>query len=183
MGGEPTCVVDLATGYDETHGERIYLPPGGCDLNLGIGSQPWSLVEVTVDVLLLVGRLLFGLIFLASAVGHLTQTEAMAGYAGSKGVPVPKVATLVSGVVILVGALLVILGLWGDLGALLLVLFLVPTAFLMHAFWKESGAMERQTEQIQFFKDLALAGGALVLLWLFTQVDVPFALGSPLFGG
>ena len=135
-----------------------------------------------MDVVLLLGRILFGLVFLGSAMGHLTQTGAMAGYAASKGVPGARVATIVSGVVMVVGALLVILGWWGDLGALLLALFLLPTAFVMHAFWKETEPMEKQMEQIQFMKDLALAGAALVLLWLFSQVgEVPLALGDGLF--
>jgi putative oxidoreductase len=135
-----------------------------------------------MDVVLLVGRILFGLVFLGSAMGHLTQTDAMAGYAGSKGVPAARAATIVSGVVMVVGALLVILGWWGDLGALLLALFLIPTAFVMHAFWKETEPMEKQMEQIQFMKDLSLAGAALVLLWLFSQVgEVPLALGDGLF--
>ena len=135
-----------------------------------------------MDVVLLVGRILFGLVFLGSAMGHLTQTDAMAGYAGSKGVPAARAATIVSGVVMVVGALLVILGWWGDLGALLLALFLITTAFVMHAFWKETEPMEKQMEQIQFMKDLSLAGAALVLLWLFSQVgEVPLALGDGLF--
>ena len=135
-----------------------------------------------MDVVLLIGRVRFGLVFLGSAMGHLTQTGAMAGYAGSKGVPAPKVATLATGVVMLVGALLVIVGWWGDLGALLLALFLFPTAVMMHAFWKESDPTSRQMEQVQFLKDVSLGGAALVLLWLFSTLeDVPLTLGGGLF--
>jgi len=50
---------------------------------------------------------------------------------------------------------------------LLLVGFLVPTALLMHGFWKESDPQTKQMEQVQFFKDLAVAGAALLLLGLF----------------
>lgn len=105
----------------------------------------------------------------------------MAGYAASKGLPQPKLATLASGVLILVGAVLVLLGLWGDLGALLLLIFLLPTAFLMHAFWKETDPMAKQMEMVQFNKDIALAGAALVLLWVFHQNGVPFTLTDGLF--
>src|SRR4029079_19537404 len=110
-----------------------------------------------VDVVALVGRILFVLLFLGSGYGHLAQTEAMAGYAASKGVPSARLATQLTGVLIIVGALMVLLGVWADLGALLLVLFLVPTALLMHAFWKESDPQARQLEMIQFQKDMALA--------------------------
>jgi uncharacterized membrane protein YphA (DoxX/SURF4 family) len=40
-----------------------------------------------MDVVLLLGRVLFGAPFVTSAIGHLTRTLAMAGYAASRGVP------------------------------------------------------------------------------------------------
>ncbi len=120
-----------------------------------------------MDVVALIGRILFAALFLGSAFGHLTQTEAMAGYAGAKGVPQPKLAVIGSGVLIAVGALMVLLGIWIDLGALFLVIFLVPTALLMHQFWKESEPQAKQLEMVQFQKDLALAGGALLILALY----------------
>jgi uncharacterized membrane protein YphA (DoxX/SURF4 family) len=49
-----------------------------------------------------------------------------------------------------------LLGVWADLGALLLVIFLLPTAYLMHGFWREVGEA-RLNRQVQFNKDLALA--------------------------
>ena len=122
-----------------------------------------------MDVVLLVGRILFVALFLASAMGHLTQSKAMGAYAGTKGVPSPVLATQVSGVLILLGGISVLLGLWGDLGSLFLVIFLLPTALLMHSFWKESEPMAKQMEMVQFNKDVALAGGALVLFWAFLQ--------------
>jgi putative oxidoreductase len=136
-----------------------------------------------MDVLVLIGRIMFAVIFLSSGVGHLTATNAMAGYAQSKGVPSPRAAVMLSGVVLLVGAIMVLLGLWIDLGALLLLVFLVPTALLMHAFWRESNPEARQMEQIQFLKDLALVGAAL-FLFAFTAYlgsDLGLTLTEPLF--
>ncbi len=43
----------------------------------------------------------------------------------------------------------------------LIFLFLVPTAFIMHPFWKESEALAKQNEMAHFMKDIALAGAAL----------------------
>ena len=136
-----------------------------------------------MDVVALIGRILFAAVFLASSYGHLTQTEALAGYAGSKGVPSPKLATLGSGVLMLVGILMIVLGIWADLGALLLVVFLVPTAFLMHPFWKETDGQAKQVEQVSFMKDLSLAGGALLLFALFVKVgdDLGLTITGPLF--
>jgi putative oxidoreductase len=135
-----------------------------------------------IDVIVLIGRVVFVLLFFASAMGHLTQAEGMAGYAGSKGVPAAKAMVLGSGVLLAVGALSVLLGVWGDLGALLLVIFLVPTALLMHPFWKESDPTAKMNEMTHFNKDIALAGGALAFLALFSLDDLGLTLTGPLLG-
>jgi uncharacterized membrane protein YphA (DoxX/SURF4 family) len=136
-----------------------------------------------MDVVALVGRILFSLLFLGSAFGHLTQADAMAGYAASRGLPQPKLAVLGSGVLILVGGLLVLLGIWIDLGALLLAIFLIPTAVLMHPFWKETDAMAKQNEMIAFQKDIALAGAALLVLALYAGYggELGITITGPLF--
>ncbi|GAB2704194.1 DoxX family protein [Nocardia thraciensis] len=135
-----------------------------------------------MDVLVLIGRILFVVLFLGSAFGHLTQSDAMAPYAESKGVPAAKLAVLGSGVLQVLGAVSILLGVWADLGALLLLVFLLPTAVLMHPFWKESDAQAKQTEMIQFNKDLALAGAALMLFAFFAHVsDLGLTITGPLF--
>lgn len=136
-----------------------------------------------MDVLVLIGRVLFVPLFLASGFGHIAQADAMAQYAKFKGVPAPKPAVLASGVLLIAGALSVLLGVWADLGALLLLAFLLPTAFLMHAFWKETDPQAKQTEMVQFNKDLALAGAALMLFAFFAYVgtDLGLTITGPLF--
>lgn len=136
-----------------------------------------------MDVLVLIGRILFTILFLSSAFGHLTQSAAMAQYTAARGVPAARLAVLGSGVLILIGGLMVLLGIWHDLGALLLVIFLVPTAVLMHGFWKETDPQTRQLEMISFLKDLALAGAALALFALFAHVgsDLGLTITDPLF--
>jgi putative oxidoreductase len=136
-----------------------------------------------MDVVLLIGRVLFVVLFLGSALGHLTKTDDMAGYAASRGVPMARVATLTSGVLILLGGLSVLLGVWGDLGALLLLAFLLATAVMVHGYWRDADPMARYTEMVQFNKDVALAGAALAFFWAFSQdpgltvTDSLFSLG------
>ncbi|MFF4231875.1 DoxX family membrane protein [Streptomyces sp. NPDC001820] len=136
-----------------------------------------------MDVLVLIGRILFCVLFLNSAVGHLTKTKAMAGYAASRGIPAPAAATAGSGLLLLAGGLMVAFGVWADLAALLLVVFLVPTAFLMHAFWKETDEQTKTVEMITFFKDISLAGAALMLMAFFSYAghDLGLTLTGPLF--
>jgi uncharacterized membrane protein YphA (DoxX/SURF4 family) len=133
-----------------------------------------------MDVVFLIGRLLFGALFLGASLAHLTKTSAMAGYAASRGVPMATPATLVTGVQILVGGVSVVLGVWGDLGALLLAAFLIPTAILMHGFWREDDPMAKQMEMTQFNKDIALAGASLAFFWVF-RADPGLTLTGPLF--
>ncbi len=119
-----------------------------------------------MDVVLVIGRVLFALIFINSGIAHLTKLEAMTGYAKYKKVPAAKLSVIVSGLMILIGGLYIALGIYADLGGLLIALFLIPAAFLMHAFWKETDATAKQNESIGFFKDLALAGAALIIFAL-----------------
>lgn len=135
-----------------------------------------------MDVLVLVGRVLFALLFLGSGFGHLTQRQMMAGYAASKGVPAAPVMVVLTGLQILAGALMVAVGVWPDVGALLLVAFLVPTAFIMHGFWGEADPQSKVMEQTQFLKDVSLAGAALVMFAVFAYLgdDLGLVLLGPL---
>jgi len=131
--------------------------------------------EAVMDIVVLVGRILFAYLFVTSGVAHFTQRQSMAGYTASKGVPAPMAAVLGGGVLLLAGGLSVLLGVWADLGALLLVVFLIPTALLMHGFWKEGDTQARMLEMTQFSKDLALAGAALPLFAFFPSPATTWA--------
>ncbi|MEK6228492.1 MAG: DoxX family protein, partial [Actinomycetota bacterium] len=75
--------------------------------------------------------------------------------------------------------------LWADVGAILLVLFLVPTTFIMHAFWKEQDPQAEQMQMAMFMKNTALTGGALIILFLYDAYgdDAPVSLTGPLLFG
>ena len=116
-----------------------------------------------MTVAMAIGQILFALIFVNSGISHLTKLDAMTGYAKYKKVPAAKLSVIASGLMILVGGIFVGLGIYADLGALLLAIFLIPTAFLMHNFWKETDATAKMNETIAFFKDLSLSGAALII--------------------
>ena len=130
-----------------------------------------------MDFVFIVGRVLFALLFIGSGIGHFRALEAMTGYAKYKKVPAAKASVIGSGLLILAGAVSVALGIYPALGALALVIFLVPTAFLMHGFWNETDPQSKMNEQIAFNKDIALAGAALVLFYIFsTATNLPLIL-------
>ncbi len=136
-----------------------------------------------MDIVFLVARILFALIFLLSAIGHLTQADAMTQYADYKGAPGGKAGVILSGVAMGIGALMVLLGVFGDLGSLLVAATLIPISLFMHAHWKESDAQAKQTEQVSFNKNIGLIGGALALFLLFasTGADMGLTITGPLF--
>lgn len=111
----------------------------------------------------LIGRLLYGGFFVYNAFNHFLRHSGMTAYAASKGIPLAGVMVLVTGFLLLAGGLSILLGYRPRLGAWLLVLFLVPTAVLMHNFWAVADPAAAQLEQTQFLKDMALAGAALML--------------------
>ncbi|PZF81061.1 DoxX family protein [Jiangella anatolica] len=136
-----------------------------------------------MDVVFLIGRILFVAVFLGSSAAHLSDRGAMAGYAESRGVRPGQPAVWITGAQILIGGLSVLLGVWMDVGAILLALFTLSTALLMHRFWPEKDPTTRQQEMIQFMKDIALAGASLILLFLVWELGdaTPLTLTDPLF--
>jgi uncharacterized membrane protein YphA (DoxX/SURF4 family) len=103
---------------------------------------------------------------LVSGFNHFIHIDRIASYAASKKIPFPKTAVLLSGIVIIFGALCVLLGIWVKLGALLLALFLLATSFFIHNFWTVQDPSARSNSKNQFLKDLALAGASF-LIWYF----------------
>jgi len=132
------------------------------------------------EIIQFAGRLLFVLLLLGTGFGHLTQTAAMAGYAESKGVPQAKLLVQISGLALVAGAGSILLGIWGDVGALGIAVLLLIIAVEMHQFWKSADPMEKQMEMVQFQKDVALAGAAL-FMWVYFHYDsVPWTITGPL---
>ena len=119
-----------------------------------------------MDIVLIIGRILFALIFVNSGLMHFTKSSAMVGYAQYKKLPAAKIAVPLSGLMILVGGLYVALGIYADLGALLIAIFCLVSAFTMHNFWTIDDAPAKQGETASFFKNLSLAGAALIIFVL-----------------
>jgi putative oxidoreductase len=113
--------------------------------------------------IVLTGRIFFSLIFLMTIMGHFKSETA--NYAASQGVPFPNVLVPLSGLIAIAGGLCVALGFRAKMGAWLLVIFLVPVTVMMHAFWKETDAMQTQMQMTNFMKNLSLLGGALLIAY------------------
>jgi putative oxidoreductase len=112
---------------------------------------------------LLTGRILFALIFIMSASGHF-KPETIA-FAASQGVPLASLAVPLSGIIELLGGLSILLGYKAKTGAWLLVLFLIPVTFTMHAFWNVQDPMAHQMTMALFMKNISILGGAMILTY------------------
>lgn len=116
-----------------------------------------------MEIIFLIGRILLGGYFLMSAFNHFKEVDGMTGYAASKNVPMPKVAVIGTGVLLALGGIGIVLGVFPEVAILLLILFLLPTTFMMHDFWNAEGE-EKQGEMINFTKNIALVGALLMIL-------------------
>ena len=117
-----------------------------------------------MDIVFLIGRILVGGFYLLSASNHFFQLNAMSGYAASKRVPAPKLLTIVTGMLLLVAGLSILTGFQPLIGIVALVLFFLPTTFMMHNFWAEQDQMVKTNQMVHFMKNLALLGSALMFL-------------------
>jgi len=116
-----------------------------------------------VDMLVLVGRMLFAAIFIGSGVQHITRPAAMSGHVAARGVPAANLIVRLTGAAVLIAGISVLLGAYARIGAALLVIFLISTAVVMHNYWTLSDPVAKANDQAHFFKDLALAGAALLI--------------------
>lgn len=115
------------------------------------------------DSVLLIGRIIFSIMFIASGIGHFAELEGSAGYAKSRGLgDNSQVLVQISGACLLAGGAATLLGIWVDLALLLLAVLVLIIAFVMHQFWGESDPMAKQNEMSMFMKNLTIAGGALM---------------------
>ena len=107
------------------------------------------------------GRILFALIFILSGFTHFSAKTI--GYAASHGVPGAHILVPLAGILAIVGGLLIAVGFATRLGALLLVVFLVPVTLMMHNFWAVHDPAARQMQFVNFMKNVSMLGGALVI--------------------
>jgi putative oxidoreductase len=136
-----------------------------------------------LDAVFLIGRILFASLFLFSGLTAHFNRQGVE-YARAYGAPAPGVLVPLTGVVIVLGALLVGFGIWADVGALLIVGFLVGITPIMHAFWKETDPQMQQVQVAMFTKNVSLIGAALIVFWLYNELqgEAPLSITDPLFG-
>lgn len=117
-----------------------------------------------MQIAFLIGRIIVGLYYISAGAKHFTNLSMMAGYAGSKGVPAPKLAILGSGALLIIGGLSLLLGFYPLIGVIAVSLFLIGVTPVMHNFWSVTDPQERMNQMINFTKNLGLLGSSLMFL-------------------
>jgi putative oxidoreductase len=117
--------------------------------------------EGTMNYLVLVGRVLYALIFIMAGPGHFTANTI--AYAASKGVPLASIAVPLSGVIAMAGGLSIAAGYCAKWGGWLIVLFLVPVTVMIHNFWAMTDPNMAQMQQVMFMKNVSMIGAALLI--------------------
>lgn len=117
-----------------------------------------------MDLAFLIGRILLGVFYLFYALNHFQNTEMMTGYAASKGVPSAKLAVQGTGLMMALGGLSFITGILPTIGAILIIVFLLPTTIIIHNFWTLKDPMARLGDMTNFMKNMALIGSTLMFL-------------------
>ena len=118
------------------------------------------------EILFLAGRLLFGALFVYNGVNHFRNYAAVRGYCAYKRVPMPGASAIVAGLWLLTAGASVVVGVRPEIGLVLIVLFLLGVTPVMHDFWNAADPAQRQSDEINFTKNAALMGAALMMLLL-----------------
>jgi putative oxidoreductase len=117
----------------------------------------------TRDLAALIGRVLIAVLFVYSGYGKIGGFEGTAQALAGKGVPLPQVAAGIALAIELLGGLLLVIGWKARWAAVAIILFTIPATFLFHDYWNMVDA-ERQENEINFMKNIAIIGGALMVV-------------------
>lgn len=105
----------------------------------------------------LVGRILLVLIFLNSGISKIGNFEGTTQYMAKFGMPYTSFFLFGAIVFELVGSVSIILGYFTRFGALLILLFLIPTTLIFHTNFSD------RIQMIMFMKNVSMFGGCLLL--------------------
>ncbi len=115
-----------------------------------------------MDIVFLIGRIIYGGYFLWNGINHFRNLGMMSGYAQSKGTPAPRLAVAGTGTLLILGGLSILLGVYPVIGLILLIIFLLGVSIKIHNFWAVPDPQMKMMETINFTKNMALLGGALM---------------------
>lgn len=118
---------------------------------------------MTLLILLLVGRIMFSLIFIFSGITQLFNLKDTVQQMSRLGMPFPKFAAISSSLIAAVGGIAVVFHRYSLYGTIIILLFLLPSTFMGHRFWSIKNKKEKNNQMQHFIKNISLIGGALII--------------------
>lgn len=123
-------------------------------------------ISMYSEYVFLISRLILGFFFLFNSYNHFRNLKTLSQYFKSKNIILPKFSVIFMGILLLIGGLSILFGIYVEVGVLALTLFFLPVTFIVHSFWKESDPQERMVDITNFMKNMAIWAGVLSLLYV-----------------
>jgi len=122
------------------------------------------MARVLRGIFSVMGRIALTAIFISAALGQkIPHFNGVVQYMEAHNVPAPRLLLPAAIVFLLVGGASVLLGYRARIGALLLLLFLIPATYYFHDFWNQSG-QEAEAQTIHFMKNLSMMGAMIFII-------------------
>ncbi|MGC1328660.1 DoxX family protein [Pseudomonas sp.] len=122
----------------------------------------YSLFAKQSNEIILLARVLLMILFLLTGWAKLTGFAGTVSYMASLGAPLPEVAAAIAVVMEFFVGIALVIGFYTRPLAALMALFVLGTALIGHPFWNMEGAA-RMANQLNFFKNISIIGGLLLL--------------------
>lgn len=118
---------------------------------------------MTILILLLIGRLLFSLIFIFNGITQLLNFKNTVQYFSSLKIPLPEFSALGSSITSILGGIGIIFHAYSLYGSILIILLLFPETYMGHRFWTIKNKKEKNNQMQHFMKNISLIGGAIII--------------------
>jgi putative oxidoreductase len=129
-------------------------------------------VSTTAGIIILIGRILFVLFpgYQSGIKGHIRKSQYLVGYAKSAHLPMPVIGGWPSGVWLVAASLSIALGIWPDIGSLMLGLFVIIAGAYFHRYWEIDDQSQRQMQSSLFWRNVIILGACLMMFGFFASV-------------
>jgi putative oxidoreductase len=142
-------------------------------------------MSTAAGIVILIGRILLVIFpaYVSGYQGHFRSAEGYRAYARSVEFPVIGLVTWPAGLWLVAASLSIAVGIWPDLGSLMLAVFMIPTAYYFHAFWKAEDPQQKASLTQLFYRNVIMFGACLIMFGFFASVDhgLRFAITGSLF--
>ena len=140
-------------------------------------------MSVAAGLVVLAGRVLVAIFAVRSGLAHVRLSEMFEGGARGVGFPVPILGGRPAGIWLILAGLSIALGVWPDVGALMLAAFVIVAAAWFHRYWQVGDEQQKRMQDQLFWRNAVALSNALVMFGAFAAFgpELRFSITAPLF--